>query len=234
MTKSGKKKKGSGRHVLVHGVDAREVLLPWDSKHDFLQMHNDLRAEFLPHGRAEEEAVLDLAFAYWRKRTLWRMQRTAVLRDSARMEIAGVSPDLWRRRRRELRAMNKSEGSLQSIAADTVHYIRGNLMLFLRDIREMTDPKEIKKLDQKVSACIRLLTEQAGPVLRLATDLPPFENIYSPNNMEKIVQLETMLDVRIAKILARLVGLKEFKRTPAAAGTSQLDATLAEVSKMPP
>ena len=31
---------------------------------------------------------------------------------------------------------------------------------------------------------------------------------------QKIVRLEAALDSRIAKLLARLVGLKEFKRTP--------------------
>jgi hypothetical protein len=43
--------------------------------------------------------------------------------------------------------------------------------------------------------------------------------------MEKLVRLDAALDARIAKVLARLVGSKEFKRTPAAAAaTNQLPA----------
>ena len=52
-----------------------------------------------------------------------------------------------------------------------------------------------------------------------------FDKAYAPESMEKLVRLEAALDARIAKVLARLVGLKEFKRTPAGAvGTSLLTA----------
>jgi hypothetical protein len=47
---------------------------------------------------------------------------------------------------------------------------------------------------------------------------------YAPESMEKLVRLDAALDARIAKVLARLVGLKEFKRTPAAAATNLLPA----------
>jgi hypothetical protein len=43
-----------------------------------------------------------------------------------------------------------------------------------------------------------------------------FEKAHATENIEKIVRLEAALDSRIAKVLARLVGLKEFKRMPAA------------------
>jgi hypothetical protein len=42
-----------------------------------------------------------------------------------------------------------------------------------------------------------------------------FDNFYSPEHMERIVHLEAAVDARISKVLARLVALKEFKRTPA-------------------
>ena len=80
MTDVTKKKPRNG-NALVHGLYAKDVLLPWDSKADFEKLHEDLRAEFFPCGRAEEEAVLDLAFAHWDKHTIWRMRQTAVLKD---------------------------------------------------------------------------------------------------------------------------------------------------------
>jgi hypothetical protein len=52
------KKKARSRKPLVHGLYAKEVVLSWDSKDDFEKLHEDLRAEFFPCGRAEEEAVL--------------------------------------------------------------------------------------------------------------------------------------------------------------------------------
>jgi hypothetical protein len=39
--------------------------------------------------------------------------------------------------------------------------------------------------------------------------------VYAPESVEKILRIEAAIDARISKVLARLVGLKEFKRTPA-------------------
>jgi hypothetical protein len=42
-----------------------------------------------------------------------------------------------------------------------------------------------------------------------------FESAYAPECLEKLYQLEAALDARLAKVLSRLVGIKEFNRTPA-------------------
>jgi hypothetical protein len=34
------------RNALLHGLYAKDVLLPWDSKEDFLKLHEDLKAVF--------------------------------------------------------------------------------------------------------------------------------------------------------------------------------------------
>ena len=49
-----------------------------------------------------------------------------------------------------------------------------------------------------------------------------FDNVYSPESMEKIVRLEAAIDARIAKVMGRLVALKEFKRTPAGGAAVQM------------
>ena len=65
-----KKKRPRNRNALVHGLYAKDVLLPWDSKEDFERLHEDLKAEFCPNGRDEEEAVLHLTFLHWDRQTL--------------------------------------------------------------------------------------------------------------------------------------------------------------------
>ena len=56
-------KKSRSRNALVHGLYTKDVLLPWDSKEDFKRLHEDLKAELCPHGRAEEEPSPTLPFS---------------------------------------------------------------------------------------------------------------------------------------------------------------------------
>jgi hypothetical protein len=43
------------KNALVHGVYAEDVLLPWESREDLEKLLADLREEFGPDGRMEEE-----------------------------------------------------------------------------------------------------------------------------------------------------------------------------------
>jgi hypothetical protein len=66
------------------------------------------------------------------------------------------------------------------------------------------------------------------PLLEQVRKLPDaegaFDKNYLPDELEKIVRLEAMIDARIGKVLTRLVNLKEFKRTPAGNPLAQLTA----------
>jgi hypothetical protein len=59
-------------------------------------------------------------------------------------------------------------------------------------------------------------------VWKLPNAKQAFDNVYSPENLEKIVRLEAAVDARVYKVLGRLVALKEFKRTPAGGATPAL------------
>jgi hypothetical protein len=72
------------------------------------------------------------------------------------------------------------------------------------------------------------MNEQVLPLAQVLAQAPnaeqAFDRAHAAESMEKIVRLEAALDARIGKVLARLVGLKEFKRTPAAgAAAIELD-----------
>ena len=220
------KKKARSRKPLVHGLYAKEVVLSWDSKDDFEKLHEDLRAEFFPCGRAEEEAVLDLAVAHWNKHTLWRMRQSAVLKDPFTWDIVQTGCKSWQGVRKQLRAMARSGGSLQGIGEAALSNLRSEMERVQRKIEQSSDREEIKRLEHKMGACLRLLTDHVTLFLLLATQAPnaekAFDNAYAPESMEKLIRLEAALDARIAKILARLVGLKEFKRTPAGGGAARI------------
>lgn len=88
-----------------------------------------------------------------------------------------------------------------------------------RKIKESSDAGEIKLLEEKIGSFMRVIAEHVAPLVQTLEQGPnaeqAFTKLYAPESMEKIVRLEAAYDARISKVLARLVGLKEFKRTPA-------------------
>jgi hypothetical protein len=224
-----RKKKPRSQNARVHGLHAKDFLLPWDSKDEFVKMHEDLKVEWFPRGRAEEEGVLDLAIAHWNKHTHWRMRQSAVLKDPFTSDIVQTGRTSWQGIRKQLRASARSADSLQNVAKDILSSLRSELEQVQREIGQTSDREEIKKLEHKMGAFVRLLADHVAPFLLLVTQTQAptaekaFDNAYAPESMEKLVRLEAAHDARIAKILARLVGLKEFKRTPAGAAAAQLE-----------
>jgi len=224
MTDRPAKEKARKRNALVHGLYARDIVLPWDCEEDFERLHRDLKMEFNPSGRAEEEAVLDLAVAHWNKQTLWRMRQSAVLKDPFASDIVETGRKSWRGVRKHLRT--NSRGPVD-IAESIFAGLRAEAQRVQREVEQTSDREKIKILEDKMGTCVRLLADHAAPFLELMTHMPnaekSFENAYAPESLEKLFRLEAALDARIAKILARLVGLKEFKRTPAGAGAPRLE-----------
>ena len=103
-------KQSGGPNALVHGLYAKDVLLPWDRRDDFEKLHADLKAEFFPRGRAEEEAVLDLHIFHWNKQTVWRMRQTAVLKDPFTLDILQTNGKSWSKIRKRLRSQPPTSG----------------------------------------------------------------------------------------------------------------------------
>lgn len=91
--------------------------------------------------------------------------------------------------------------------------------------------EEVEKLTPLLGASIELASKTLLPLLEQVRQFPDaegaFEKNYLPEALEKIVRLEASIDARINKVLARLVALKEFKRTPAGNPLAQLTASRA-------
>ena len=161
-----KKKKPRNRNALVHGLYAKDVLLPWDSKEDFERLHEDLKAEFDPRGRAEEEAVLDLALLHWNKQTLRRMRQSAVLKDPFTWDIVQTERKSWHEIRKRLRAAAKDARSLQGVADATFSNLQSQVKRLERKIEQSSDSEEIKRLENKMGTCLRLIAEHVTPFLQ--------------------------------------------------------------------
>jgi hypothetical protein len=80
------------KNALIHGVYASDNVLPWESEEDFEYVHAELRAEWGPEGRTEDETVLSLARLHWLKHRLMRSTQIAFRKDPfvAELDKAGV------------------------------------------------------------------------------------------------------------------------------------------------
>jgi hypothetical protein len=213
---------------LVHGLYSRDLLLPWDDHEEFLALHDELRREFFPSGPSEEECVLDLALLYWQKQTLWRLRTATVLRDRFTDEIVATERKSWTGIRAGLREKAREEGSLVETIEESVASAVTKVERLGKKLSKNLPFEEVEKLTPVLSAAIELAKGSLLPLLDQVRQLPnaeaAFDKNYLPENLEKIVRLEAMNDARISKVLARLVGLKEFKRTPAGTPPAQLTA----------
>ena len=113
---------------------------------DFLRLHQELIDEFFPVRRAEEEAVLDLAFLHWQKRTLRRLWQSAVLRDKFSDDIVQTEAKSWSEIRRCLSAAARDERTLPGTIEDTVTKSVSEVQRLGKKIAKTSGPQEIKDL----------------------------------------------------------------------------------------
>jgi hypothetical protein len=220
MAKNAMETKVSGR--LVHGLYARDVLLPWDSQDDFEQLHWDLKLELAPNGRAEEETVLEIALAFWQKRTLWRLRKAAVLEDPQTATIAKTRAKSWVGVRNKLRKAARKEktelGEVEEELAAMVTHMVHQAQSVQRNSEKASDADRETNA-RKLDSILEALHDEVFPMINQLRQgsraHESFRQAYAPESLAKVLQLEAAVDARINKALARLVGLKEFKRTPA-------------------
>jgi hypothetical protein len=224
------KERAPSQNAIVHGLYAKDVLLPWDSKEDFIDLHSELRAEFSPHGRLEEEEVLNLAFQHWHRRTIWRMWQASILKNPFAVDIKDTKRKSWSGIRKRLRASARKEGTMLGAIESTNSSMISELRRYQKELAATSDKDEIKCLQEKMGVCIEMLNQHVAPLLVKLIQGPSaekfFDKVYEPESLEKIMRLDAEIDTRISKCLGRLVVLKEFKRTPAGgAGMKAIEAS---------
>src|ERR1019366_7495821 len=160
------------QNALLHGLYARDVLLPWESKEDFLKLHADLKAEFFPDGRAEEEAVLDLAFLHWHKRTIYRLWQSAVLRDPFTEDIIQTKSKSWSEIRKRLRAAATSEGTVRGAIENNQSSLLDGLQTVGEKMATTSDAEEIKVILAQTEAILKLVTEKSMPLVKAMDQRP--------------------------------------------------------------
>ena len=55
-------------NALVHGVYAKDLVLPWESEEDLIKLYQAYHEEFNVEGASEEEVLLDVVVCDWQQR----------------------------------------------------------------------------------------------------------------------------------------------------------------------
>ncbi|MBV8242228.1 MAG: hypothetical protein JOZ35_06485 [Hyphomicrobiales bacterium] len=210
------KRAKSNQTLRMRGLSVRDVVLPWDSKEEFERLHRELTAELSPHGRMEEDIVLDVAILRWRKYQLAKWRRTAALKDPFFIELMESGKTSWSGIRKYLREQYEDSktirGSIRNALLkrmDDAEELAGKLM-------EETEKEKVEVTHQKLSGITKLISEHLTPLLEDidagSSAEKTFEQAYLPESLERVLKCEAAIDSQIGKLLARLVNLKEYKR----------------------
>jgi len=200
-------------NALQHGYYARDVLLPWESREDFEQLHADLRDELQPDGRMEEEIVFDITHLRWQKQRIRKMWHAATYGDPFVIDIVESGEKSWSGIRSYLRSQANDVRTLTGSLSGA----HSRLFQELKKLGGIPVKKDLEKSEiDKMLATITVMSEHLLPLLQKLENGPGAENTlrstYSPEYLEPIIRLEAAVDARIDKQLGQFVSLKEFKR----------------------
>lgn len=176
-------------NALTHGLYASESVLPWESPQAFADLHESIREELNPCGQLEENAVLEVAELHWRK------QRLSVSYLLPYHKTA-PAPEL-------VQAAQTSVPALAAYLAQAPESTSGSFVATTSQLFDFLKPSSTPKRAAES-------TKKAQPQASSANNI--VEQAYSPANLERYLKIESMLDSRIAKIISRLVCLKEYKK----------------------
>jgi hypothetical protein len=184
------------KNALVHGVYAEDVVLPSEDKTEFDELLRQYREELNPIGTFEEGIVGQITQLQWVKRRLLRDYRMRCTIDP--------------RVRSVLEALKSGELALDKLREETTFTV---------------SPKEF---DALVVAYERKLDEiEAGKAKQASTPAPAqsteqqqkirdvevaAEHMTASEDLDRFLKTLGSLDTRIEKAIARLAGVKEYKK----------------------
>jgi hypothetical protein len=201
-----------GKNALTHGYYCTDIVLPWENKRAFLRLHAEMVSELRPAGTIEEELVHDLSRIAWQKRRVVRAANLVYRADplSADLEKLGITGvNNIRKAVRERRESLEARGTLDNMMNALAQITSATLAKSVRDIgdgkRINPDLQEILgKVRAEVKHCIKM-------EVALNHEHTVFERAYIPEDLEKIIRIEAMLESRFQKNLQRLIAFQEYR-----------------------
>jgi hypothetical protein len=223
------KTKPQSQNALVHGIYARELVLPWETAEDFTALLESFRADLLPEGPLQEEVVFDIARLHWIKRRAMRAAQIEFHGDPAAEQLIEVGPKGVQEVEKYLRARTDQRETYRADLKEAM----GDMVELLKRVTETATAPPQKpagssedRMNEAEATRLRIdaltvafnVKRQGMQFMRemmelLDTEKRLYERAYRPTELERIVKIESMIDARIEKAIARLAGLKMYRRT---------------------
>lgn len=213
---------------IVHGMFAKDFLLPWEDRDEFIALHDGLVREYFPVGISEEETVWHIAQLFWKKRRLIKLHTATVLRDSGTQAILETGETSWHGINRALRRQARTDRYVVTTMITAFTEAFGQMTRLGKRVRLELGTEKPAALSELVNEGISIMHGKILPGVRKIRKIPSVEDAleshFKYEDLEKVAKLEAMMDAQIAKAMSRLVGIKEFKKTPAGSPPRQLTA----------
>lgn len=229
-------KKIENTNALIHGIYSKHVVLPWESKEEFDNLHNALRNEWKPNGCSEEQAVFKLAHY-----TLLECR----LIDSLYLQVSNSVPEelktgkvTWDDMVHHQQLVPKQATGALLATQDYIEKLN-EIFELIRDRPYWTDTSDGKKVQMDLLLLqndVRALIEKSKTsVIRGVQQLVEildeskkrFGQACQPEEIEKNLDRMAKIDRSKEKILRYLTAIKEYKRT------AGLEASSAPVLESP-
>ena len=99
---------------LRHGVYAKTLLLPGESREDFNQLCEDLEKDWQPQTRTEQEHVEEMATCIWKKIRM-QVAENSILQDASSKNQIHLADVLWKAQARLQRCFIKAQHELEHL-----------------------------------------------------------------------------------------------------------------------
>jgi hypothetical protein len=216
------------KNALAHGIYGKDILLPWESREDFEKLLADLRHEFRPDGRMENDIVFDMAHLRWQKYRIHQMYIATAYCDPFVSDLVKARQKSWVGMARHLRKTSEHKRTMSELL--TALFVEQTEKVAETLTKAMREGKLVNSEIVQGKAYLDVSTNFTIPLIEAFEARPSAEDslrrTYSTEYLEPIIRLEAMIDARIDKALARLVSLKEYKRVAAACSPPLIPADL--------
>jgi hypothetical protein len=202
---------GKTKHpnAIKHGSFATTAILPGEDAAEFEELYSDLIAEWIPNGATEQDAVLSIAKAVWRKRRVQRFLTAQVVKHS------GDPNHIWYDETVALTALaafvREDPESAFSQAAPFLHPVR--IVYF----KEKVPRSRFGSTSEWAEAILKetdllLALQHADPEGRRLVAMSKSADALSGDLFKQELALDERLDAMIDRAVKRLIQTKAMKQ----------------------
>jgi hypothetical protein len=195
-----------------HGIFSQQAVLPGEDPEEFLELYADLVAEWSPTGPTEEDAVLSIAHAIWRRRRLQNFRRLSVDRNS--LDPNHPSYD-------EFSGLQAFLAALRTGREEAVEAVEERCLkpAMLNSLRQKFPSEDFPSTAERAQAVIDDIEKQllAEEQLRQVPGYGRYGLMaqtaatYTDEVVDKELTLDARLDAMMERAVKRLVQAKSFK-----------------------